>query len=258
MDLAIESLLSRVRRGQLVISPEWQRSYVWKSKRKKRFIESILIKLPIPSILTWVEPQTKKEMVIDGRQRLETLVRFCSTTEELGKLHIKDSPFKTFTSAEPLFAPGAPLSEVANKGFSQFPSEWQDQLLTQTFRIIRFDKLSRGQLYQVFERYNTGGVQLQAQEIRNAVYQDAPLHKHLWNLAREYTDPAPEPDSDLDRISGDLRSRMDRKKERYGVYSFLGRVLAFTHFHHGRNSPRGFQPAYLRAPQRHSGKRFRP
>jgi len=245
VDLGLETVLSRINRGNLVISPEWQRSYVWKSKRKKRFIESLLIHLPIPSILTWLDTKSQIEYVIDGRQRLETLVRFCSTREELERLQIGEKPFKTFTSKEPLFAPGRQLSEVANRRFDQFPQRWKDRIYGQTFRIIRFDRLTRGQLYQVFERYNTGGVQLQAQEIRNAVYQNSPLHKHLWNLAREYADPKPVPDADIDRVASDLRARMDRKVDRYGVYSFLGRVMAFTYFQAGRKPPqRAFQPNY--------------
>jgi len=245
VDLGLETVLSNVHRGSLVISPEWQRSYVWKAKRKKRFIESLLINLPIPSILTWMEPKTETEYVIDGRQRLETLVRFCSTREQLAKLHIDEKPFKTFPAKEPLFAPGAQLSEVANKRFDQFADNWKNRLYNQTFRIIRFDRLTRGQLYQVFERYNTGGVQLQAQEIRNAVYQNSTLHRYLWNLAREYADPPPEPDPDIDRIASDLRARMDRKADRYGVYSFIGRVMAFTYFQGGRRHPaRGLQSNY--------------
>jgi Protein of unknown function DUF262 len=244
-DLGLETVLSQIHRGNLIISPEWQRSFVWKSKRKKRFIESLLINLPIPSILTWLDVSSQKEYVIDGRQRLETLVRFCSTREQLERLQIGEKPFKTFTSKEALFAPGKQLGEVANRRFDQFAQSWKERLYRQTFRIIRFNRLTRAQLYQVFERYNTGGVQLQAQEIRNAVFQNSPLHRHLWNLAREYADPKPAPDAEIDRISRDLRARMDRKADRYGVYSFIGRVMAFTYFQGGRNHPpRGFQPNY--------------
>lgn len=246
VDLGLGTILSNVHGGELVISPEWQRSYVWKGKRKKRFIESLLINLPIPSILTWLDPETAVEYVIDGRQRLETLVRFCSTRQELTALQIDEKPFKTFSAKEPLFAPGAQLGDLANKRFDQFPEHWKRRLRSQTLRVVRFDRLTRAQLYQVFERYNTGGVQLQAQEIRNAVYQNSPLHRNLWNLAREYADPAPEYDPDVDRIASELRSSMDRKAERYGVYSFIGRVMAFTYFHNGRAHPRrGFQPNYV-------------
>ncbi|HEV2033230.1 MAG TPA: DUF262 domain-containing protein [Candidatus Dormibacteraeota bacterium] len=245
-DLGLETVLSQIHRGNLVISPEWQRSFVWKSKRKKRFIESLLINLPIPSILTWFDAKSQREYVIDGRQRLETLVRFCSTREQLEQLQINEKPFKTFSSKEPLFAPPrGQLREVANRRFDQFPQNWKERLYRQTFRIIRFNRLTRPQLYQVFERYNTGGIQLQAQEIRNAVFQNSALHRRLWSLAREYADPRPEPDADIDRVSNDLRARMDRKVDRYGVYSFIGRVMAFTYFHAGRNHPpRGFQPNY--------------
>lgn len=234
-DTPVETLMSRVHRGELVISPEWQRSYVWKSKRQKRFVESMLIPLPIPSILTWRNPHTFKEYVIDGRQRLETLVRFCSTREQLEVLGIHDRPFKTFTPKEPLFAPGAKLNDVANKRFSQFPENRRSQLLANSLTIVRFERLTRGQLYQVFERYNTGGVQLQAQEIRNAVYQDSPLHKVLWRISGESSASVPFA-NDLEReMAEDLRSVMDNKTARYGVYDFIGRALAFTHFHRREN-----------------------
>ena len=143
VDLGLETVLSSIHHRRLVISPEWQRSYVWKASRRKRFIESLLIGLPIPSILTAMDPKTEVEYVIDGRQRLETVVRFCSTREQLAQLQIEERPFKTFPTKEPLFALGAPLSEVANKRFDQFPEKWRNRLYNQTFRIIRFDRLSR-------------------------------------------------------------------------------------------------------------------
>jgi hypothetical protein len=229
-DSAIETLLARVHRGELVISPEWQRSYVWKSKRQKRFVESLLIGLPIPAILTWRNQQTFKEYVIDGRQRLETLVRFCSTKEALEKLGIHDRPFKTFGANEPLFAPGKPLNDVAGKRFAQFPESRQRQLLANTLPSVRFERLTRKQLYQVFERYNTGGVQLQAQEIRNAVYQDQALHQVLWRISGESL-AVGFASTDEKEMVEDLRSVMGNKTARYGVYDFLGRVLAFTYFH---------------------------
>lgn len=77
------------------------------------------------------------------------------------------------------------------------------------------------------------------------IYQNTSLHRHLWNLAREDADPPPEPDPDIDRIASELRAMMDRKADRYGVYSFIGRVMAFTYFHSGRKHPsRGFQSNY--------------
>ena len=85
----------------LVLSPEWQRNFVWKAKKQKRLIESILLGLPIPSFLIF-DAQDGKKYVIDGRQRLETIARFKSPKE---KRNEQKQRFRTFNAREPGWGP---------------------------------------------------------------------------------------------------------------------------------------------------------
>ena len=56
--------------------PPFQRGYVWKKPQADRFIESLLLGLPVPGIFLTQDPETKRQQIIDGVQRLLTIKRF--------------------------------------------------------------------------------------------------------------------------------------------------------------------------------------
>lgn len=74
-DPEVEVLVSRLRRGDILIPP-FQRDYVWRQPEASKFIESLLLGLPVPGIFFATDPQTNKQLVIDGQQRLKTLLYF--------------------------------------------------------------------------------------------------------------------------------------------------------------------------------------
>ena len=74
-DLEIESLLGKFKRGRLNIQPEYQRAYRWSEEQKTKFIESILLGIPIPPIFVAEDSEGKWELV-DGLQRISTILSF--------------------------------------------------------------------------------------------------------------------------------------------------------------------------------------
>lgn len=220
-DNPIQAIVQFIDDQTIVLDPNWQRGYVWKQRQKRRFIESILLKLPIPPVLLFQDNKDKKLYVIDGRQRLETVYRF-----HLGSRQRKES-FRTFGPKQPGWEAGRKLNLAANKYFDKLPDELQRQFNTFVIPARVFMNLPRKTLYEIFKRYNTGSEKLRPAEIRKAVYQGVPLHDMMFTISGE---------AGLDKIN-DLRERelarqlgdvMRNKKARYGAYNFMGRCLAFA------------------------------
>ena len=78
-DLSAEQHVKRMNNGAYII-PEFQRSYVWTPKKASRFIELLLLGLPVPSIFLYRDEQINKQLVIDGQQRLRTMQSFVKGT----------------------------------------------------------------------------------------------------------------------------------------------------------------------------------
>jgi hypothetical protein len=224
MPLAIETIVVRVERSRIKLDPEWQRRYVWPPKKQRRLIESILLGLPIPSLLLFKDAKTGIMHVIDGKQRLETIANFCSP-----KGHALRKRFKTFPRTAEGWGPGQPLHDAASKYYDALPAKWKSRLDDTVLQLHVFTDLPPEKLYQIFSRYNTGAVQLKAVEIRNAVFQLSRLHKMMWRMAGEHGDDTKYADPSERDSSLLLRSIMRRKVDRYGAYDFVGRYYAFAY-----------------------------
>src|SRR5438874_10895389 len=74
-DYDVEGLVKRLDRGAIFIPP-FQRNYVWNIKEASRFIESLLLGLPVPAVFLAKEAASNRLLVIDGQQRLKTLQFF--------------------------------------------------------------------------------------------------------------------------------------------------------------------------------------
>jgi hypothetical protein len=129
----------------------FQRGRVWRRAQKDRFIESLLLGFPVPGIFL-VEQPGKKYLVLDGQQRLTTLAAFYANEFALTSVedHLKDLTYGTL------------------------PEDTQ-RTLDDTFIqaiIIRVPQTTDDYegVYQIFERLNSGGTNLQPQEIRVALY----------------------------------------------------------------------------------------
>lgn len=151
-DWTISALRDKLERGQLDLQPKFQREYVWSLKPElpSRLIESLLLEIPIPPIYFGKVGEGRLEM-IDGQQRLTTLVNFVSNKFPLRKLHR--------------------MASLNHKFFKDLSKEQQEKILDTPIRSIVIDAASNTELrYEVFERLNRGSMNLNEQELRNCVY----------------------------------------------------------------------------------------
>src|SRR5947209_7589571 len=76
-DWTTETIVSQLRRGNIQLNPRFQRRDAWKLDRKSRFIESLIVGLPIPQIVLAESKQERgKFIVLDGKQRLLAILQF--------------------------------------------------------------------------------------------------------------------------------------------------------------------------------------
>jgi hypothetical protein len=141
-------VVRRIKQGRFVMDPDFQRDFVWDPTKQSRLIESILLRIPLPTFYV-AEDKSGRLIVVDGRQRLTTFVRFLQGDL---KLKLPDRP------------------ELDNKAFSDLDPRLQNrvedcQLL---FYIIDHAVPERARL-DIFERVN-GGEVLTRQQMRNAIY----------------------------------------------------------------------------------------
>lgn len=154
-DYTVDSLVKRMRQEAFKI-PEFQRKFVWSLKHASKFIESLLMGLPVPGIFLYREAGTNEHLVIDGQQRLRTLQAFYNGIfrgKEFKLVGIRE-PWngKTYKSLDASDVLKLDDSVVHATIFQQ--DQPQDVL---------------DSIYFVFERINTGGIRLSPQEIRNCV-----------------------------------------------------------------------------------------
>jgi hypothetical protein len=118
-DYPIMAYNQLIERGGLKLDPEWQRGYVWRASRRRRLIESIFLKLPIPPVLLFRDEKDKL-FVIDVRQRLETVYRFSKGSQD------KKQSFSTFSKKTPGWKEAEPLHEAAGKRYDKLPEQFRD------------------------------------------------------------------------------------------------------------------------------------
>src|SRR5262252_5350782 len=76
-DWTTETIVSQLKRGNIQLNPRFQRRDAWKRDRKSRFIESLIVGLPIPQIALAESKQDRgKFIVLDGKQRLLAILQF--------------------------------------------------------------------------------------------------------------------------------------------------------------------------------------
>ena len=157
-DYPIDGLVKRIRDESIFI-PTFQRGFVWSLREASRFIESLLLGLPVPGIFLSREEETKQLKVIDGQQRLRTLQYFydgifSNTGKEFALTNIS-SAYKGCTYKS---------LNIEDK------RRLDDSIIHAT--IVRQDEPSNdnSSIFLIFERLNTGGQHLHPQEIRTAIY----------------------------------------------------------------------------------------
>ena len=162
-DYTVDALVKRLKRGDIFI-PDFQRGYVWNQNEASRLIESLLLGLPVPGVFLAKESETNKLLVIDGQQRLKSLLFFC---EEF----FNPNPNKTTKRS---FRLTKVQKKFEGKIYSTLDDsdrlKLDDSIIHATVVKQESPDDDNTSIYHVFERLNTGGRKLTTQEIRSAIY----------------------------------------------------------------------------------------
>ncbi len=153
-DPTLETLYLRWQRGEIEI-PRFQRGWVWKHTQASQLVESFLLGLPIPGIFLYREMPSQHTLVIDGQQRLRTIWGFFDGS-------LPDVPHFYLRDVDPRWE-GKMYVDLSESDRIRF----RDAVLRATV-IEQTDPGDNSSMYHVFERLNTGGTQLNPQEVRNS------------------------------------------------------------------------------------------
>lgn len=165
-DWTTETLVSQLRKGNINISPRFQRREVWDRTRKSRLIESIFLNLPIPQIVLAEQKNEKsKYIVLDGKQRLLTIRQFCADpTRE------NDDGFDALFLANLQLLPLLNGQSYTSMQRDDQHPEMIDDFDNHTVRTVVIRNWPDADyLHRVFLRLNTGSVRLSSQELRQAL-----------------------------------------------------------------------------------------
>lgn len=148
-EATIVELYNNVNGGTLILKPDFQRKFVWNDKHKEKFIETILKNYPFPEIYTAdgeVDIETKKvtKWVVDGQQRLSSIVQYMNGDEDL--------KLKNIPSYQR-------LSDDEKKAFMSYKVVIRD-----------LGEKSEETLKEIFSRINSVNYALNAMELKNALY----------------------------------------------------------------------------------------
>lgn len=158
-DMSLRQIVDMYNEGEIE-KPDLQRKYVWTKDEASRFIDSVLLGLPVPSIFL-AKTKDNRLLIVDGFQRIMTVSDYLKgtfgTNKKEFKLSNKDSIYHLWRG----------------KSFAELSGELQRSIKMYTIHAIVFEQKHPGDdtaMYQIFERINTGGRILKPQEIRNCIY----------------------------------------------------------------------------------------
>lgn len=164
--ISIRELASIYKEGELDIHPEFQRFLRWSPEQKTTLIESILLGIPIPSIFVFQRAVDGVLDVVDGLQRISTILQFMGELkDEEGKIlpPLQMTKAQYLPSLEgKLWKSDDPVKEIGEDVQKFFRQEKLD------VKILLRDSDDQTK-YELFQRINTGGTPLSDQEVRNCI-----------------------------------------------------------------------------------------
>lgn len=153
----IFQIKSMIDKGTLVLKPEFQRNTVWDAVRKSRLIESLMLRIPIPAFY-FDEDNDGKKTVIDGLQRLTAINDYMDDEFALTGLQYLQN-------------------ECGGIFFSDLQQKYRTRIEDAQLTVNILDPRSPADVkFDIFRRVNTGGVPLNAQEIRNVLSNEQTRH----------------------------------------------------------------------------------
>ncbi|MFN5540045.1 MAG: DUF262 domain-containing protein, partial [Candidatus Melainabacteria bacterium] len=178
----------------LTIRPEYQRLFRWTPSQKTRFIESVILGIPIPSIFV-AEDENGDWELIDGLQRISTVISFMGKMrqENIFSYSLKsneddessDEININYKNENNWKLEECSLIEVLNgKTFDELPHKLQNNIKRSPCRIeiLKSNSQDLAMKYELFDRLNTGGSKATPQEVRNCIFRGFPESKEFYEL----------------------------------------------------------------------------
>ncbi|MFB4273384.1 DUF262 domain-containing protein [Nonomuraea sp. GTA35] len=244
-DFNTRTINSFIEEGAIKIPP-FQRNYVWDRRRASKLVESLILGLPVPQVFLY-EEGNNDFLVIDGQQRLMTIFFFAKErfprkekrsilrqffNAEGGispEILDNDEYFEAFKLSLPTL-PGQQKNKFSGLTYSTL-GQYKRQFDLRTIRNIIVKQVSPSDddssMFEMFNRLNSGGVNLNPQEIRASLYHsdffDALFELNQEPKWRELLGSA-DPDSRMKDIEVILRSLALRE----GTEKYAGSMTAFV------------------------------
>lgn len=169
-DWTAETILSQLRRGNIQLNPSFQRRDAWTPARKSRFIESLVLALPIPQLVLAEDKRRRGAfIVLDGKQRLLALRQFAQGSSFGGGAD--DEEFRRLRLSGLVVRPDLNRYDLKRLEGDSDKIDDLNAILNQTIRTVVVRRWPNEEfLNMVFLRLNTGSVQLSPHELRQALH----------------------------------------------------------------------------------------
>lgn len=151
-DWTVETLCRQIEKGNIELSPSFQRREVWGNGKKSAFIESLILGIPVPQIVIAQKQGTRgKYLVLDGKQRLSSIFGFYQNQYKIVDAEL--------------------IHDINGLTYKNLNDRYKDALDNATIRTVRLSGWkSDSVLYTIFHRLNSGSVSLNTQELRSAIF----------------------------------------------------------------------------------------
>lgn len=221
---SVRALMLEVEDKELDIAPSWQRGDVWNPSKKRNLIKSLLVGIPLPSLIVFNEKNSMSS-ILDGKQRMTAISQYM------------DDVFSLTNYKEDKQLDGFKLKECQNKLFSELPDSAKRKIRQTLIPVTNLKNLDKDQVYVIFELYNTSGTNLNAAEIRNAVYRDDPVHQLVYEMAADgvshYSGILPSKyKAQIDLFTEKIRNYVynfkPKDQNRLNTVDFIERYLAYS------------------------------
>ncbi len=206
-DYSFNELLSMHDEGELVINPEYQRLFRWPEEKESRFIESLILELPLPPIFV-IEVEDGKYELIDGLQRISSYFHY------RGKLA---APHREIKIGDYLRLSDCDIVDALNGNtYEELPEALRIKLKRHSVRVEIIRKESDKRLrYHMFKRLNTGGALLSEQELRNCTI------RLLDNKFNQFIIECSQDDNYIECIASVGSEQIDKKFDQELVLRFF-------------------------------------
>ena len=163
VNIVVDQVVSRIDHDEIDLAPDFQRMVgIWDVKRKSRLVESLLLRIPIPLFYVAAD-EDERWSVVDGLQRISTIHSFVTGCFRLSQLEY--------------------LTKLNGYLYEDLPRPMQRRV-SETQLVVNVIEPGTPEdvMFNIFRRINTGGMTLNGQEIRHALY-PGPVRAYLKELA---------------------------------------------------------------------------